>query len=285
MDTQLRNRLSVLTLLAALLGPLAAGEAAKDTPVKPAKPLPPLLVEYFETTPAGQIPKGYTKTGAVMVDDQVAHTGSRSLRMDAATNGPRRITIAGDVVTALGGEHWGRLWFKVRLPVAVPKGEGTFPVIHSTLVAGSAQSPQFADAIEVRMLDTVLGPNGTFQYIYNVQPKQRPEYASGSGYAYRFSDQWTLAEWHVDHATQTYQLYIEGVEIPGAALAKGAGVFDQAEIPAVFASLSFGWSNYQPADPGFVAWIDDIALGKERLGTRGLPPEAKGKDKKRAKAE
>ena len=234
-----------------------------------------LLSEDFESTPVGEVPRGFTKTGAVAVVDDVSHSGKKSLRMDAATNGPRRITLKGDIVTALGGEHWGRLYFKVKLPAPTPQGTGKFPVIHSTLVAGSAESPQFKDPIEVRVLDTVMGPKVTFQYIYNVQPKKRPEFAHGSHYDYKYSDDWTLAEWYVDSATQTYRLFINGEEIKDASFSKGAGNFEKAEIPEVFESLSFGWNNYQHADKGFVAWIDDIALSKERIGDRGLPVKRK----------
>jgi hypothetical protein len=43
-------------------------------------------------------------------------------------------------------------------------------------------------------------------------------------------------------------------------------------------SITFGWWNYQKAEPkGFTAWIDDIALSKERLGNRGIPPIKPGK--------
>jgi hypothetical protein len=268
-------RFSTLMLMASgFIAPLAP---AVETP-KAKKPAPLLLVEDFENTQPGQAPKGFTKHGAVGVAGDAAHSGRQALRMEAAVNGPRRITVQDKaLMTALGGEHWGRLYFKVQLPAPTPQGEGAFPVIHSTLVAGSAQSPQFEDAIEVRVLDTVLGPKGTFQYIYNVQPRKRPEFANGSKYDYTYRDTWTLAEWHVDFATQSYQLFIDGTEIPGATMSRGAGQFEKAEIPELFESLSFGWNNYQRAEPGFVAWIDDIALSKERIGTRGLPVEPKAK--------
>ncbi|HYE97697.1 MAG TPA: hypothetical protein VEJ18_02250 [Planctomycetota bacterium] len=239
---------------------------APDDP--PLGKAPFLVLEGFETTAPGQIPKGYLKTGEVAVVDGVAHTGRRSLRIEAKANGPRRITLKGDPVTALGGQHWGRLFFKVQLPVPLP--EGDVRVIHSTLVAGSATSPLHDDPIEVRVLDTVLSKEGKVQYLYNVQPRKRPEFAKGSGYRFAFSDRWTLAEWSVDHATQTYRLFINGEEVKDAAFSKGAGKYEGAEIPAVFESLSFGWNNYQPAGPGVVAWIDDIALAKDRLGGRGI---------------
>jgi hypothetical protein len=84
-----------------------------------------------------------------------------------------------------------------------------------------------------------------------------------------------MAEWYVDHATQTYRLFINQKEVKDVAFSKGKGMFKDAEIPDVFESLSFGWNNYQNAGAGFVAWIDDIALSKERVGPRGILPTKK----------
>jgi hypothetical protein len=261
--------LAATAIAAAAKPPAAAKPAAGDQNDPPVGAGKPIFFEDFESTSAGQIPKVFTKTGAVSVVDDVAHSGKHSLRMEAATNGPRRITLKGDAIKALGGEHWGRLYFKVKLPAPVPHGEGKFPVIHSTLVSANATSPSEKDPIEVRFLDTVMGPKGTFQWIYNVQPKKRPEFAKGGGYTNNWSDEWTLCEWYVNSATQTYRLFINGQEMKDVSFSKGAGNFEKSEIPEALESMSFGWNNYQKAEPGFVAWIDDIALSKERIGDRG----------------
>jgi hypothetical protein len=227
-----------------------------------------VLSEDFESTPVGEVPQGFTKTGNVGVADDAAHSGKKSLKMEAAVNGARRITKAGPEIAALGGEHWGRLYYKVKLPTplpVVPEGKKS-ALIHSTLVSGTAKSPQFNDPIEVRPFGSLLFPNGDVKYLYNVQPKTRKEFATTTKEISHYTDQWTLVEWHVDYATQTYQFFINGSEIPDMALQKGTGNFEGAEIPAVFDSLSFGWTNYQAAGEGFVSWIDDIALGKQRIG-------------------
>jgi hypothetical protein len=264
--------LAVALLALGLLPAPAATQAGKDP--KPAEDDPPVgkgkiyFLEDFETTAAGHVPRAFQKTGAVAVAEDQAHSGRHSLRIEAAMNGPRRITMKGDILKELGGQHWGRLYFKVQQPSPQPDNG----VIHSTLVAGSAQSPQSKDPIEVRVLDTVMNKEGMYQYIYNVQPQKRAEFGKGSSYKYKFTDEWTLAEWYVDFATQTYRLFINGEEIKDVAFMKGAGQYDKSEIPEVFESLSFGWNNYQGAGKGFVAWIDDIALAKDRLGARGIPP-------------
>ena len=191
-----------LLLLAVMLG---APALAQDKPGREPKPptdnppigkAPILLMEDFETTEAGQIPKGYTKQGAVSADDTVAHSGKHSLRMDAAVNGPRRITTKSEVLAQLGGTHWGRLFFKVQLPAPVcDKG-----VIHSTIVSAVGKSPLHDDEIEFRPLDTILGTQGTFSYIYNVQPHtKRPEFGKGS--ASKYAKKGTLAGWQGSIAT------------------------------------------------------------------------------------
>jgi hypothetical protein len=259
-----------LTLLALTLGCSLARAADPAAPPAPGGGKP-LLVEDFESTPVGEVPKGFTKTGAVAVTDETAHSGKKCLRMDSAVKGARKITKQGPEIAALGGEHWGRLYLKVKLPTPVPVvPEGKkFAVIHSTIVEGTATSPLFHDHIAVRLFGTLAGPQGTSNYLFNVQPaKDRKEFGKGTKFIYRFTDEWMLVEWHVDHATQTYQLFLDGKEITDASFSKGAGQFEGAEIPEVFDTLSFGWTNYQPAPEGqgFTAWIDDIALGKDRIG-------------------
>jgi hypothetical protein len=269
------KHIAVLLAILSLASQARAADPHKPNFDPPLGAVKLLLSVDFEETSVGDIPKGFTKTGAVAVVDDVAHSGKKSLRMEPAATGARRITLKGDFLTALGGQHWGRLYFKVQLPTPEPQGAGKFPVIHSTLVSGQAQSPLSKDPIEVRMLDTVLGPKGTHQFLYNVQPRKRPEFGKGSAYNYRYTDEWTLAEWYVDSATQTYRLFINGVEVKDASFSKGAGKFEKAEIPEVFESLSFGWNNYQQAGKGFTAWIDDIALSKERIGDQGITPAPK----------
>ncbi len=266
-----------LILFALVLGPALAdikpNPRPSGLPPRPAKPgtvpvVKTLLAVDFEATAEGKIPEGFTKSGAVAVTAETAHSGKHCLRMDPAKNGARWITKSGPEIAALGGQHWGRMYLKVALPAPVPTvPEGKkFAVIHSTMVEGKALSPLANDPILVRLCGTCTGPEGTVQYLYNVQPKSRPEFGKGTKYVHHFTDQWTLVEWFVDYGSQTYKLFLDGQEITDAGVSKGAGEFAGAEIPAVFESLSFGWNNYQPAGEGFTAWIDDIALAKERLG-------------------
>lgn len=259
------KRLPSFPVCVALLA-LAPCHVLAQTPGAPAGAI---VAEDFESTAVGAIPAGFTKTGSIGVAEGVAHSGKRALKIEPAVKGPRFISLAPDKVAALGGEHWGRLYFKVQTPAPGPapvEGKKN-PSIHTTFVAAKATSPLANDAIEVRLAGLSLASSGDFRYLYNVQPKQRKEFGVTSKTLHKFNDDWTLLEWHVDAATQTYQFFLNGEEVTDIALHKGAGKFEGAEIPAEFQTLSIGWTNYQPATgEGFTVWVDDIAVGKARLG-------------------
>ena len=261
------NASIVALLLAAGLG----GHA------KPARAPRPALVVDFESTAEGGIPEGFTKQGDCEVTSVGAHWGKRCLRMNPAERGPRRIVLKGDLVKGLGASHWGRLYLKVKTPTpvpVVPPGQN-FAVIHCTIVEGTATSPLHHDPIWVRPVDTCTGPDGGLQWLYNVEAHPRPEFGTGSPFKYRFTGDWMLVEWHVDADTQTYELFVDGKGIPEVRKANGAGNFKGTEIPSSFESLAFGWNNYQSAGAGFTAWIDDVAVGHERIGDRRLRTNAR----------
>ena len=256
------------TSLAADAPAAAPGDVTEVVSLKKAKIY---LFEDFEGTDVGKIPKGYEKKGACGVVDDFAHSGKHSLRLDAAEKGARQIVKKGAELAAMGGQHWGRLYFRVQLPSPLPAKGG----MHTTIVVGSATSPlPSKDPIEVRLMGTSTGGDGAFRFLYNVQPlKGRPEFGPGGKTSYHYTDSWTLAEWYVDYATQTYRYFVDGKELTDIAVTKGAGNFAGAEIPQTFESIAFGWCNYQAAaGTGFVTWIDDIALSKERIGDQTLVP-------------
>lgn len=223
-----------------------------------------IVSEDFESTAAGAIPAGFTKTGEIGVEEGVAHSGTHALEVKPAVRGGRFISLAPDKVAALGGEHWGRMYFKVKTPTPMPTGR----LIHATFVDGKGISPLANDLIDVRLATLLFYPNGDYGWFYNVQPPNgRKEFGPKSATMHKFNDEWTLLEWHADAATQTYQFFVNGKEVTDIGQHKGAGNYEGIEIPAAFQTLSIGFTNYQPATgEGFTVWIDDIAVGKERLG-------------------
>ena len=86
-------------------------------------PAPGLIVaDDFESTAVGAIPAGFTKTGELGVEEGVAHSGKHALMIQPGVRGGRSIDLAPDKVAALGGEHWGRLYYKIKMPAPLPTG-------------------------------------------------------------------------------------------------------------------------------------------------------------------
>jgi len=213
-----------------------------------------LVCENFESTAEGGVPAGFTKHGNASVTASQAARGTHSLKMAAASSGERRIYADAQ---NLGSGHWGRIFYRVDLPVPTV-------FVHSTLVALYGMGPVHGNE-EVRVVDTVKDANGKHQFLYNVQPNGA-EFAKGSPYDWSFDGNWHCAEWHIDAPTQHYSFYYDGAEVTSITIDNGAGNYDGSDIPSVFTELRIGWNNYQSAPPGFVAYIDEVALDVNRIG-------------------
>ncbi len=213
-----------------------------------------LICEDFEATDVGDTPEGWTKHGdATSVDDAEAYRGSRALKIYPIASGQRRIYHDASL---LPSSHWGRMYYKVALPV--PDA-----FVHSTMVALLGDGPNVGEA-EYRVVDTVkMSSSAKHQFLYNVQPNG-PEFGKGSAYDYTFDGEWHCAEWYIDAENQAYRFFYDGDEI--ITFENGPGNYDDSEIPDGFSELRVGWNNYQSAPPGFTAWLDEIALDDERIG-------------------
>jgi hypothetical protein len=221
-----------------------------------------LLCESFESTAEGAIPSGWSRTGTIAVASDQAARGKHSLKVGNPESGERRIRRS---ATTFGSNHWGRLFYRVQLPVPTVNASknGGNTVIHSTLVGLNADRPSGGGTAEYRVLDTIMNTSKKHNYIYNVQTSNAGEFGHETAYSYDYKDSWTCAEWHVDNSAKNYSLYIDGMEIAGVAV-----VSDQprGEIPASFLELRLGWYNYQAGDGGFTAWIDEVAVNTTRIG-------------------
>lgn len=219
-----------------------------------------LLCEDFEGTAVGSVPSGWTRHGALAaVDDSDAHGGARALRLGPTESAERRIYHDAKL---LGSAHWGRIYFKVQTPA--PDA-----FVHSTLVSLIGDGPKNGRS-DYRPIDTVKQAKdtkdvgGRHNFIYNVQIIGKSEFGTETQYDYTFDAKWHCAEYHLDAADQSYTLYFDGKDV--LHFTRGAGNFDESDIPNEFTELRVGWINYQSAPPGFTAFIDDIAFDDARIG-------------------
>ena len=220
-----------------------------------------ILCLDFEDDEVGGIPEGWTRNGDLVgVQEDFAHLGTKSLRIDAQPEWRRRIEHDASMV---GASHWGRVFYRVQQPIP------DAGLVHSTHVSFMGVGPNIGEA-EYRYFDSIkasstgTGIENRLQFVFNVQP-QGPEFARGTGWIERYyEDVWHCAEWHVDAADQSYAFYYDGEEL--FSFTDGAGNYEESEIPDSYSLVTLGWTNYQTAAPGFVAWYDDFAIDDERIG-------------------
>lgn len=215
-----------------------------------------LFCEDFEDGAPGAIPSGWTEHAGwdqggsrALLSTEQAHGGSQSLKSAVGTNGQYRIEHTLDA--GLAGTHWGRIFYKVKTPVAL---DGLY--VHNTFVAFGRQ--ENGNATESRVVDTVVAPDGTHQFLFNLPDDSC---CPGSSYDYQYDSEWHCAEWHVDAATQSFRFYYDGEEVEDIALdgEPDAHIED-------FSSIIVGWINYQSPSVPNEGWFDDLALDDERIG-------------------
>lgn len=219
-----------------------------------------LLCESFEDTEPGDIPAGWERRGdEVYVSDESVHLGNKALKLDRKISWERRIARNADV---LGPTHWGRIYYRVELPV--PDA-----FVHSTMVSATGVGPLNGPS-EYRFIDTVKQAVDTpdvgsrHNWIYNVQPENVGEWGRETSYDWQFDGEWHCLEYFVDSVNQAFQLFYDGTE--ALSFSDGPGNYDRTDLPSTFDELRIGWTNYQDAPPGFVAYIDDIAFDSDRIG-------------------
>lgn len=249
-----------------------AQNSADHANVVPLKNAKLMIFEDFESTAVGEIPAGFTKKGTISVAEGAAHSGTRALRLDAALR--QSILIkSGPELAALGGRHWGRLFFRIQFPAPKPA--------HATIMSGLARSPTRNDSLLWNMVDLSVHKDQGYHFMYSGMFQERRREFNGGGKAVNeeFSADWTLVEWHIDHGAQSYRFFVNGVERKGLAVHPGSKNFERTEIPAKFESLMFGWVNHWgklPEDDGErIVWIDDLAVGEDRIGDQVSQPVTK----------
>jgi hypothetical protein len=233
----------------------AAGEDAGALPGPGCEGRDYLLCEDFEGASGSDLPSGWTVGGGWQDGDPSTTTGehrsgTRALASAIAMAGQHRAERSLEALGAARGEHWGRVFYKVETPFFVPSGG----VVHSTLVALLASN-------ECRVVDTVLAPDGSHQFLFNLPDDSC---CTGSSYDYdTYDGEWHCAEWHVRASDQSYEFYIDGTEVEDIAFSYGGD--DRAHIEE-FDAIAVGWRNYQTADTPYESWFDDLAIDDERIG-------------------
>jgi hypothetical protein len=189
------------------------------------------------------------------VDTAVAHTGTRSVRVDGAAGYCNHVFV-GTGTSALGSVWYAR--FYVRHTTALPAA-------HVTLLAMNDANDGDRD---LRM----GGQNGALQWNRESDDATLPE-QSPVGVALSVPlpvDQWTCVEFAVDGTDGTMQTWVNGTDVAGLH-ADGVPTpnidsqwLRRAGWRPSLTDLRLGWESY--GEGSDTLWFDDVALGTSRIG-------------------
>jgi hypothetical protein len=230
----------------------------------------------FEGYASGTVPSGnwaaQLKAGAVVVDESEHYSGSKSLKFSSdAGAGTKRALLriaASSVFPAPGNAFYGRMMFRL-------ESAPTTSVHYTLLQAGGLISGQNYHALYRYggQHPVALGSQWMANY-------ETPDSYSGTGPS---SDcwhhangtvvpvgTWSCVEWQFDGPNNALSLWLDGQALSDlSVVGKGDGCVNQ---PATFEwtapqfdFLDVGWESYQ-TDEARTLWLDDVALGTERIG-------------------
>lgn len=195
--------------------------------------------------------------GALAVDDAVAHSGARSLRVDGAGGYCDHVFIANSAaLAALGPVVHGR--FFIRLGAALGDGHATFATLEDS--ADGGKDLRMGGQAKILMWNResddatlpVLSPAGIAQSL-----APAPE-------------SWHCVEFRIDGDAGAIQTWVDGAEVPGLHV-------DADPTPDIdsqwhqkpgwkpaLVDFKLGWESY--AGQAMTLWFDDVALAAAPIG-------------------
>lgn len=247
------------------------GETSTTTGEIPTDPPPGCgglpLCDDFEGAAAGGPPDtslwtvgspNCSGSGTLAIDDGVAHSGARSLRIDGGGGYCDHVFAAHTAAIAeIGSVVYGRVW--VRFESKLGQGHTTFLTLRDTADSGGK---------DLRM----GGQSEIFMWNRESDDATLPA-LSPAGIALStapVAGAWTCVEFMIDEAQGLLTTWVDGDEVAGL-------VVDAAPTPDVdqqwynkpmwrpaLADFKIGWESY--AGQTMTLYFDDVALDDERVG-------------------
>lgn len=194
--------------------------------------------------------------GAIEVDDTVAHSGSRSVRVESAGGFCNHVFFADEkVVASLGSLVHVR--FYVRFAEALGGGHVTFAAL-----------ADLVDGTDLRM----GGQNEILMWNRETDDATLPE-LSPTGVAASVAPaalEWTCIEFAIDQEAGTLQTWVNDVAVTGLTI-DGTSTPDidaqwlrRSDWRPDLTDLKLGWESY--SGQAMTLWFDDVAIGTQRVG-------------------
>ncbi|EDM73706.1 hypothetical protein PPSIR1_16830 [Plesiocystis pacifica SIR-1] len=239
-------------------------------------PVAALVCEDFEGQPLGQAPGApWTPEGegTALVDDQRAFGGRHSLRLETTAGWDGRALLGLSDAALFPTTH---LFGRARLYLTEASPDG----VHWTMV--QASGPTEAEGVWDGPFTAELRYGGQHQQrlmanydtpgTYDTPPAGPASDCWQHSQTVMPQGQWTCMEWEFDAETDTMRLWFDGAAIEDLTVGTmGEGCVNPgtAEVwyyPDSFEAMHIGWVDYQNTGGSRELWIDDVALGTERMG-------------------
>jgi hypothetical protein len=229
------------------------------------------LCDDFESASAGAAPDPsrwsiggpncFSGAGQAVVDSTQAHSGQQSVRITPGSDYCGHAFIQSSAISQLGNVRYGR--FYIRLQSALTDAHVTFVSMRDANDSSDSHSEELR----------IGGQSGVLNWNRSKDDATLPTLSPvGISMSRTLPAQaWTCIEFRVDQASGQIQTWADG-EAPAGLQADGMATadVDQAWInqyptwrPAL-TDLKLGWEAYGGATN--TVWIDDVALGSERIG-------------------
>lgn len=263
---------------------LACCACQSPAPKAAQRPLPPptpssaascegaLLCDGFEDDALGQVPgapwSDASSDGAeVAVSDAHAHSGAQSVQVRLATGKAYRRGYfalhkgSSPIFPATAQEMFGRAWFRVE--------QGPEADVHWTFIQGEG-------AVEDGSYNRLYRFGGQHQQGLGLMANYETTKLSTDCWQHSSQrlpiQRWVCVEWHFATAGNTLELWLDGEPLTDLRVSgQGEGCLghdleDQWLAPPQFESLYLGWERYQEPNTDRSVWVDDVAVGTQRVG-------------------
>ena len=252
-----------------LNGTACTGAVTTDPPTTPPTSPPPancagaVVCSDFEDQ-TGSAPSGdwglvapdCSGTGTVSVDTSVAHSGSRSIRVDGKAGYCNHAFLADTKdLSAVGPVMYLRLW--VRHTTALPAGHVAFVSMPDSSQGGRALR--------------IGGQNGALQWNRETDDATLPA-QSPNGVAMSRplpTGSWQCLRFSIETTSPNLDTWLNDQEVPGLHV-DGVPTQDVDQqwlsrtTPPRPTALRLGWENYSTGDD--TLWFDDVAVGSSPIG-------------------
>lgn len=242
-----------------------------------------LFCDDFESYGIDSVPgKPWSNTmngGTLAIDATHAHSGTRSVKINAAkANGYRSVLLSlqpDAFLPTLGNAIYGRMMFWLSSAPATS--------VHWTFVAAEGMVPgQSYHAVyryggHLPLKDGADFVGSQLMASYETPDSYATPAVGVSSDCWVHSDKrivpvatWSCAEWRFDSTSNQLQFWLNGEEITSLAVT-GTGqscMHQPASFPwsaPRFERIDLGWESYT-ADDARTIWIDDVAIGAQRVG-------------------